>query len=127
MLSSKHGGQVLGAPRDPAGQLSGSFREKPETCHLSVGNTVTLHMSVHVCSCVHLHGCAPVSTGRPPVTTFTGRGSAFAARREGGGRGVFQETRNRLPVLVCLQRPGEACPAAKSFRMTRDREPDTAA
>ena len=69
MLSSKHGGQVLGAPRDPAGQLSGSFREKPETCHLSVGNTVTLHMSVHVCSCVHLHGCAPVPTGRPPVLT----------------------------------------------------------
>lgn len=61
------------------------------------------------------------------MTTFTGRGSAFAARREGRGRGVFQETRNRLPVLVCLQRPGEACPAAKSFRMIRDREPDTAA
>ena len=58
MLSSKHGGQVLGAPRDPAGRLSGSFREKPETCRLSVGNAVTLHVSAHVCSCV----CAWVCT-----------------------------------------------------------------
>ena len=108
MLSSKHSGQVGEASKDPAGWLSGSFRERPEACYLSVGNTVTLHVSVHVCACVCLHGCAPVPTGRPPVATFTGRGSAFAARREGGVRGVFQETRNRLPVLMCLLRPGEA-------------------
>lgn len=65
-----------------------------------MGPSAGLHVSVHVCACVCLHGVHPYSGGL--VTTFTEWGRLAA---EGGaGRGAFPETRNRPCPCVCCVR-----------------------
>lgn len=95
MLSSKRDGQVLGAPRDPAGRLSGSFCDP--TCECA---RVCLCVSARVCTCTHREASGD---------HLHWEGVSFCRKEGAGGRGVFQETRNRFPVLVCLLCPGEAC------------------